>query len=185
MSAEARFLGRRRGLKELVFAIGLAAFFAAYTSFLDYQENQVRLRMEELRSGDPDTYLSQVRTIIPFDRYIEEYRMVKGYGELRAVVPSFLLGRWALFADAKRVSDSYLADDCTDSIAFEDGRAKAAGEVAWIKEARYRLDGSTVIVELQNIGEIPVRLVSYGERLHHIEFDLPGYDGRRYGYLCK
>jgi len=175
----------RRSRKGVLLAIGLVVFFAGYTWFLDYQEAQVRQRLGELRGSNPDRYLNQIRTVVPFDKYLAEYSKLKGYAEYRESVPPFLLGRWALFPEAKRVGDSYLADECIDTIAFEDARVKMSGAVASTHAAKYRLDGSDVIVQLQDGTDVAVRLVSYGERLHHVELDPPGYDGRRFGYLCK
>lgn len=184
-AASVGFVWSRRRRKGLTLILGLVLFFAAYAWLLDYQEAQVRQRLEELRASDPDRYLAQIRTVVTFDRYIAEYRKLKGYDKFRPEVPPFLLGRWALFPKAKRVSDVYIADDCTNSVAFENGMIVTIGEVGSKHGAEYRLDGSAVTLLLSDVHDVPVWLISYGERLHHIELTLPGYDGKRFGYLCK
>lgn len=175
--------GRRRG--GLLFAAGLIAFFAAYAWFLGYQEQRVRASFAELRNSNPELYLNEIGKVVGFERYLAEFRVLKGYQVHREDVPSFLLGRWALFPDPKRVSDVYFAETCIDSIAFEDRLVRISRETTTLHEARYRLQGSTVSVRIADFGEMPVELVSYGVRLHHIELTPPGASGRRYGYLCK
>jgi len=87
--------------------------------------------------------------------------------------------------EAKRVGDSYFADTCLNSIAFEDGFVKLAGKAEGLLSVDYRLDGGAVTLRLADFGEVAAHLVSYGVRLHHIELRLPGYEGLSYGYLCK
>jgi len=175
--------GSRR--KAAVFAVGIAVFFAAYTWLLDYQEAHVKAHLAELRTTDPDRYLSQIQTVVTFEQYLAEYGALKGYDQFRNAVPPFLLGRWALFPEPKRVSDSYVANECSNSISFQDGLVKISGEVVLSRLAKYRLDGTMVLLQLQPAADIAIRIVSYGNRLHHLELDLPGFDGPRYGYLCK
>lgn len=185
MSVATEIVRTRSRRKGLLFAVGIVAFFAAYTWLLDYQEAGVKAHLAELRMSNPDLYLSQIRTVVTFEQYLADYRTLKDYQNFRGAVPEFLLGRWALFPEAKRVSDFYFADNCTNSVAFEDGLVKTVGELISSNAAQYRLDGTTVTLKTQLAGEFAVNLVSYGVRLHHIELTMPGYDGPRYGYLCK
>lgn len=175
----------RRARTGMLMAAGLVAFFAVYTWFLGYQEARVKEIFAGLRTSNPDLYLTELSKVVGFDRYLREYRSLKGYDRFRSDVPPFLLGRWALFPEAKRVSDFYFADNCINSIIFEDGFVKTSGEVTAIHAVDYRLDGNTVTLQLHDGANVPVTLVSYGVRLHHVELTLPGFPGTRYGYLCK
>lgn len=176
---------RRPGRGTLMLAGGLIVFFAAYGWFLDYQENRVKTYFSDLRNSDPELYLNEVSKVVGFERYLEQYRAIKGYDIYRGDVPSFLLGRWALFDQPKRVSDAYFADTCVDSIAFEDGLIKISNGRIRRRAASYELNNDTVLVKLDNKSVMKVKLVSYGVRLHHIELTPPGAHRLRYGYLCK
>lgn len=175
--------GRNRGW--LLLAAGVIAFFVAYAGFLGYQEQRVKASFAELRNSDPELYLNEISKVIGFQRYLEEYRIIKAYEIYREDVPSFLLGRWALFDAPKRVSDVYFAERCIDSIAFEDRLVRITRQTTSFHDAQYQLSGQTVMVRLDGQTEMPVKLVSYGVRLHHIELTPPGASGTRYGYLCK
>jgi len=176
---------RRQVRAGIWLSVALLVFFAAYSWFLSYQEARARAYLAELRDRQPDVYLSELSRVAGFDRYLEEFRVLKGYDGFRPDVPSFLFGRWALFPEAKRVGDSYFADTCLNSIAFEDGFVKLAGQAEGLLSVDYRLDGGAVTLRLADFGEVAAHLVSYGVRLHHIELRLPGYEGLSYGYLCK
>ncbi len=157
---------------------------AAYASFLGYEEQRVRAHFAELRATDPERYLAEFRRVAGFTPFLAEFRDLEGYDRFRSEVPAFLLGRWALFTEPKRVGDLYAADICTEAVSLETGVMRVSGPHPGTYPARYRLDGDRAVLRVGD-REVPVRLVSYGLFLHHIELVPPGYDRIRYGYLCR
>jgi hypothetical protein len=169
----------------MILSAVILVVFAAYLVFLTYAERQAEAHHAALRATAPDRYLEETRQALGYDHFLQEFRELKGYDAWHETVPSFLLGRWALFDEAKRVSDLYFPASCLDAVAIEDGRIKLLGENAASHAAEYRLDGNTVTARLADGRELPIRLVAYGVRLHHIELTPPGYEKAVYGYLCK
>lgn len=177
-------LARRQRLTALGIGIAILAF-AAYTVFLTYADRAAKTHYAELRGTEPDLYLSEIRKALGYSRFLEEYRTLKGYDRNQAIVPPFLLGRWALFDAPKRVSDLYYPGTCLNSIEIEDGRIRVLGDKSSEHAATYRMDGDTVTATLADAEPMAIRLVAYGAHLHHIELQPPGYGQTAYGYLCK
>lgn len=184
MPAAVDTVARRGPRGRIAGALIAVVCITAYASFLDYEEQRVRAYFATLRANDPERYLAEFRRVAGFAAFLAEFRDVEGYGRFRPEVPAFLLGRWALFAEPKRVGDLYAADICTEAISLETGVMRVSGPRPGTYPVRYRLDGDRAVLQIKG-GEVPVRLVSYGLFLHHIELVPPGYDSLRYGYLCR
>lgn len=177
-------LPRRRKWTAFGIAVTVLAF-AAYVVFLSYANRSAKAHYAQLRDTHPDLYLSEIRKALGFDHFLSEFRTMKGYDKVRETVPPFLLGRWALFAEPKRVSDLYYPATCLNSIEIEDGKVRMLGAHAATRPATYRLDGDVVTAALGDGEAMKIRLVAYGAHLHHIELQPPGYGRTEYGYLCK
>ena len=156
-----------------------------YIYFLKFKDQETVSNLSELRQQNPTRYLQEVRIHEGFDAYVKEYSDYNGYSLFKRTVPDFLLGRWALFDQRQRVGYHYIADDCSTFLGIEDDEIKAVGTVQANYPARYRIEGTTVEVDIGGGVIVPIYLVSYGMDLHHIRVTLPGHDKPYYGYLCK
>lgn len=169
----------------LIFAVLTLIFLAAYLQFLSYQDRKMAAYYAQLRQEHPDMYLEKMAELRGFDAYVAEFQKMRDYSQPRAEVPPFLVGRWRLFEEPRNVSERYFPEACLSGIELEDGRVKMFGLFNGDYGARYRIDGMKVDIALGADGHIPVRLISYGSHLHHLELTLPGQAARYYGYLCK
>ncbi|HZD27060.1 MAG TPA: hypothetical protein VE631_12405 [Alphaproteobacteria bacterium] len=184
----AQLLRRRpRKLRSyLIFSALTALFFAGYLVFLDYQNRQMAAYYGSLRHEHPNAYLAKLAELKGFHAYLDELERMGSYSELRAEVPPFLVGRWRLFKAPKNVTERYFPDSCLSGVQIEDGRVRMFGLFEGDYQARYRMQGVNVDASLdRGRQQMPIRLVSYGSHLHHIEVTVPGSADVYYGYLCK
>ena len=185
----ASVFGRRVAVRKISvnFLVGLALLLSAlgYVYFLRVEDADAVGNLTELRHSDPVHYLENIRHQKGFHAYVAEYTKTNGYEHLNREVPTFLLGRWALFDQPKRVGDQFIAEDCSNALVIEDGMVKTAGAKAAAYPARYRIDGDTVEAHLGGRNIMSISLVSYDMDLHHIVVTLPGQTKPSYGYICK
>jgi hypothetical protein len=169
----------------LVGALVILVLALGYIYFLKIEDANVVADLTTMRQNDPVQYLEDVRHRKGFDAYLAQFSSTYGYGDFRQDVPAFLLGRWALFSQPQRVGYQYIAEECYNYLAIEDGVLKAKGKFQASYPARYRISGTTVVADIGDGRTIPISLVSYGMDLHHIVVTLPGQTKPLYGYLCK
>jgi len=178
------FSGRR--LRNIGLGILLSlVIIAGYGWFLTTQEVRVRSYLAELRTNDPNAYLVRIKQIGGFEEFLDEYRVIEGFQQPRSAAPSFLLGRWSLTDTAKRVSDKYTVDNCVSPLLVENGRITLPGDRAARSPVTYELRGNLLNVMLPDGKTMPIRLISFGVNLHHLELVLPGSDKTFFGYACK
>ncbi|MDQ7080142.1 MAG: hypothetical protein Q9M41_05675, partial [Paracoccaceae bacterium] len=158
---------------------------AGYGWFLTTQEVRVRSYLADLRKNDPNAYLVRIKQIAGFNEFLDEYRVIEGFQQPRSAAPSFLLGRWSLTDTAKRVSDKYTVDNCVNPLLVENGRITLPGDSAARTPVTYELRNQKVTVMLPDGKTMPIRLISFGVNLHHLELVLPGSDKTFFGYACK
>ncbi len=169
----------------VVGALVFLALALGYIYFLKLEDESAVADLTNMRQNDPVQYLEDVRHRKGFDAYLAQFSSNYGYDHLTHDVPAFLLGRWALFSQPQRVGYQYIAEECFNYLAIEDGEIRAKGKFQADYPARYRISGSTVVADIGHGRTIPISLVSYGMDLHHIVVTLPGQDKPLYGYLCK
>lgn len=156
-----------------------------YIHLLQMENRDVVVELTDMRQSDPVHYLEAVRERKGFLTYLSELRARDGYDQYQSVVPPFLLARWAMYDQPKRVGYQYVAPDCSNFMAIEDGKIKLVGHKNVEYPVRYRISGATVDARMDDGKVIPIRLVSFGMDLHHIVVQLPGNAKPVYGYLCK
>lgn len=161
------------------------ALLAGYVLLLSHEEQAMEDYYSHLRQTDAGLYLSKVMQARGFRAYLKEYLSIHDYSRPVAEVPSFLMGRWALFERPKRVSDDFIPDSCHSGLEIEDGRLKVFGDGAVSYPARYTMDGTTVTAHLKSADDASIDVVGYGSHLHHIKVMLPGSEQPRYGYMCR
>lgn len=165
-----------------VVAVGL---LAAYLVFLEHHDARMAAHYETLRAEHPGMYLEEMAELKGFRFYVDELAKMRGYDRPQVDVPPFLMGRWMLFDEAQNVSDRYFPEACLSGVEIEDGRVRMFGLFDGDHQARFTMNGMEVDIDLGAGGHIPLKLVSYGTHLHHVELTLPGESVTRYGYLCK
>lgn len=173
-----------RRTKGLLVALALLVAAGGYVWLLKYKNQAVAEHFDQLERNDLRAYLSHVRMTRGFGTFVAEYAKLRHFEGWKDDAPSFLVGRWALFDEPKRVSENYFPDVCLNAVEIEDGRFKHMLKHTEIHKARYRIENDHVVVRLADGRTVPVMLASYGTALHHIVVTLPG-DHKRYGYLCK
>jgi len=156
-----------------------------YAWFLTSQEVRVRSYLADLRKNDPNAYLVRIKQIAGFEEFLDEYRVIEGFQQPRSAAPTFLIGRWSLTDTAKRVSDKYTVDNCINPLLVENGRITLPGDTAARTPVTYELRDRQVAVTLPDGKTMPIRLISFGVNLHHLELVLPGSDKTFFGYACK
>jgi hypothetical protein len=181
--------GQKRSAKKIStnLLIGLVVLLLGfgYIYFLKVEDAHAVADLSQLRHADPVRYLENVRHQQGFGTYLAKLKQNYGFEHFKRDVPPFLLGRWALFDEPQRVGYQYIAEDCSDYVAIEDGAIKVRGETEAVYPATYRISRSTVEADVGTGKALPIQLVSYGMDLHHIVVTLPGQQKPRYGYICK
>lgn len=185
----ASIFGRKRSARKIATNLLVGCFVLllgfGYIYFLKVEDANAVADLSQLRQSDPVRYLENVRHQEGFRTYLAKVGQNYGYERFQRDVPPFLLGRWALFDAPQRVGNEYIAEDCGDYVAIEDGAIKVRGGMKADYPATYRISQSTVEADVGAGKTLPIKLVSYGMDLHHIVVTLPGQDSPRYGYLCK
>jgi len=175
----------RRTKRETVGIISLSVvLLGGYIWFLDRQETRAAQYFQDLRVAAPDRYLNEIRRISGFEFYLSEYGDLKGFGAYQARVPDFMIGRWSLADQPKRVSDTYRVADCVNPLIFENGRVTYPTQTDPVA-ATFRLERNQLFVRHPTGETTRVTLVGTGIHLHHIELDLPASDARVFGYACN
>lgn len=174
-----------RSLRSALIVLAILVAAGGYGWVLKAKNQAVAERFEHLQHSNTRAYLSHVRLTRGFKAYLKEYVRLRHADDWRRDAPPFLVGRWALFDKAKRVSEAYFPEVCLDAAEIEDGRFKRLAKTTATHRARYRMDGDRVVVEFDGNREVPITLKSYGTALHHIVVTLPGEKRPHYGYLCK
>lgn len=171
--------------------LGLAslALFAIYVLVLTQIQRKTERSYEELRTADPDRYLSEIRRAEGFRVYLRQFRALKGYDTPQTLAPPFLIGNWALLDKPLRVDDAYVPPSCLDNVIIQDGhirlsRRKVEGK-AQAYDVRYLIDDKRVLAVRGDAAPIAIVPVGYGVHINHIEITLPGSATPQYGYLCK
>ena len=181
--------GRKRSARKISanLFVGLVVLMLGfgYIYFLKVEDANAVADLSQLRHEDPVRYLENVRHQQGFGTYLAKLEQRYGYQGFKRDVPPFLLGRWALFDQPQKVGYQYIAEDCSDYVAIEDGTIKVRGETETAYPAKYRISRSTVEADIGAGKTLPIQLVSYGMDLHHIVVMLPGQKKPRYGYICK
>ena len=190
METASSLLGRKRPFGKkfwpyLVVALVLIVLGAGYVYLLQVEDKQAVTELEQIRENDPVHYLEDVRERKGFQAYLAEVQSKYGFDKFQTNVPTFLIGRWALFDQPKRVGYQFVAEDCSNFVAIEDGKLKVVGVEPAEYPVKYRIAGSTVEAQLADGKIVPIDLVSFGMDLHHIVLTLPGHTKPQYGYLCK
>jgi len=163
-------------------ALAALAFFCVYFILLMHEERRVERAYAELRKSDPDIYLEKIRQVRGFKNFLQEFRALKGFDQARSEAPPFLIGRWALFDEQKRVGDAYVPPSCIQNITIQDGQIAVGGTRYAVK---YVMQGVATVAQRTDGLTVVIEPVGYGAHLHHIEVTMPGVTGVRYGYLCK
>jgi len=174
----------------MVTILGLAAFVVVYIVILNHEERVMEDYYKDLRETDPALYLSEIRQARGFDYFLTEYLRMNDYETPKAEVPPFLMGRWALFGEEKRVGDDFMPESCLNSLEIEDARLKLLedGEER-LFPVRYTMDGNRASAHLEQGQAAHIAVVAYGSHVHHVEVDGLPVAGQNpsttwYGYLC-
>jgi hypothetical protein len=168
----------------LITIIAVLAFSVGYIMLLNHEEHVMENYYQKLRNTNVTLYLSKIMQTRGFRSFLKEYLAVRDYSHPVAEAPVFLVGRWALFDEAKRVSDDFIPSNCFSGVMIEDGRLKFFGNDVDSHAARYTMNGSTATAHLQGARDVNIDVVGYGNYLHHIVVRTPGSDHPRYGYMC-
>lgn len=166
--------------------IGLAAVVVSgvYFGGLHMLDARAAGYLDGLRQSDPERYLSVLRESRGFDAFLEEYRDLAGFDEFRELPPTFLIGRWTPRAEQIRLAPGTSPADCSEPMTLGYGLYQQLGGEGLSLPVTYSIDGDTVEMRSDSTGVTPIKLVSYGGELDHIEYVPPGKDVMVYGYLC-
>lgn len=175
----------RRTRLVMTVAIVSLVLLAAYVMFLNHEERVMGEYYRNLRKTNVELYLSKIMQARGFRKFLEEYVATHDYTRPIEAAPSFLVGRWALFDKAKRVSDDFVPDACISGLEIEDGQMKLFGDKDARYAAYYTMVGNTVTAHLNGAETASIDVIGYGSHLHHIEVKLPGAETPKYGYMCR
>ena len=170
----------RRALLWTAILFGLSA---VYLGVLVYEQNRAEQRLSRLRENDPAGYLETIRGRESFAQYMNDVAELRGYDEWRARVPRFLAGRWALFRSEQRVGPGFRPSTCYPAVLIEDGGLHVYADTERRYDARYRIAGGDVLVELDGEPVLRIHVMGLERRIRNIRLDLPE-QGLRYGYRC-
>jgi hypothetical protein len=167
-------------------AVGVAslALFSLYVLALTQMQHSTERTYAELRSSDPDLYLSKIRQAEGFRVYLRQFTELKGYDTPKLVAPPFVIGRWALYDQPMRVDDAYVPPVCLDDVVIQDGLIRVGRPKLADYKVHYVIEGPMVLAQRDNAAPISIVPIGYGVHVNHIVITLPG-SKPRYGYLCK
>ncbi|WP_146111545.1 hypothetical protein [Defluviimonas denitrificans] len=175
---------RRPSRGEWIAAGATLAATLVYFLVLGALDRRAARYFEELRSSDPATYLVQLREAKGFSAYLPVYGELNGYGDYRPQPPVFLVGRWTMREEALRLTPGQAPEVCSDPVTFDFGLLLTVESGGVALPVQYRLNGETVEMRARNDAVFPIKLVSYGAQLDHIEFTPPGHTAPVLAYLC-
>ena len=155
-----------------------------YLAVLHNLDGRAETYFSNLRETDAELYLTQLRESRGFAAYVDEYREIRGYDEVRTAAPSFLVGRWTMRPEPLRLTPGTPPGRCVDPITFDYGIVLLAQGAEGAFDAGYRIEGQSVRIESPDQRNFSVDLVSYGARLDHLEFHLPGREDAVFAYSC-
>ena len=180
---------RRHGFSRsawLKVGLVVAALLALYLPVVYLAERQAEQRLEDLRESRPEAYLAQVRGHESFTAYMADYAEIEGFDTWNDQVPSFLLGRWALYRQRQDAGAHFQPAQCADAVEFEDGRFKRlrtdASDATWT--AHYRIAAPDVLLDLGDGQTMKVHVAGLERRIHYIRLTPPGTRAPRYAYRC-
>jgi len=177
-------LKTRRG-EMLGIIVLILILLVGYVVFLNHEEKRVERYFISLRASAPDQYLDELKQVSGFEDFLGEYATLKGFDKYQSNAPTFLLGRWSLDKNPKRVSDSYESIVCANPMLIENGRLTFPDSPAPITGVKFRLRGDNLDIKLPSGKVRTIRIVASGVFLHHLELMTPGSDIQQYGYTCK
>jgi hypothetical protein len=175
----------RDNQRRSIVAIVAVVVVIGYIMLLSHEENVMREYYDGLRSTNANLYLSKILKARGFDKYLDEYLALHDYGKPTEEAPLFLVGRWALFDDKKRVGDDFVPDTCVPAVEIEDGNLKFIDNEKNRYTAHYTMNGPTVTAHIDGRDDVTVQVVGYGSHLHHIEVHDKSTGATRYGYMCR
>ena len=166
------------------------ALLVGYVFLLEHEERTMDAYYSDLRDSNPARYLTEIRQAHGFQVYLDEYLALNDYKTPTTDVPPFLIGRWSLFEEEKRVGDDFIPSSCLLSLEIEDERLKLLSEDKTVFPVAYTMDGDIATAHRPDGAPVLIQVVAYGSHVHHIEVqNLPGVpasaDGPLYGYLCR
>ncbi len=161
-----------------VLAIGL------YFTILHVLDGRAETYFRDLRESNPPLYLTQLRESRGFEAYLEAYRDMNGYDAFKPAAPSFLVGRWTMRPQPLRLTPGTAPSECSAPVTFDYGIILMLESGGGALPVTYGIEGQNVLLKAANIDTFPIRLVSYGGQLDHIEFQPPGMTETRFAYRC-
>lgn len=171
--------------KTVWLAAGAAVLFVVYFGFVELMEAREAARIAAERHDDPARYLDEVRTRHGLGAYIAELGEIRDFDRWRQQAPTFLVGAWALVdADADTIGEDPGAH-CLNGIVVEDGRLRYFGDRRESFAARYRIEGTTILVDLADGGEIAMQPPPDPWHPHQLVITLPGGAAPYYGFRCE
>ncbi|RME18345.1 MAG: hypothetical protein D6801_01560 [Alphaproteobacteria bacterium] len=168
----------------LVAAIG--ALMIAYFGTLAYLDRRAAVYFEQTRAADPDLYLRQLRAGRGFEAFLPEYAALKGFEHFTPEPPDFLIGRWTMRDEMLRLVPGERPERCTNPVTFEHGLMLTVEPSPKAHVAAYRIAEGQIEVRLdgENGPVVPIRPVSFGSALDHLEFTPPGQTAPVMAYFC-
>jgi len=161
----------------------VAAMFI-YFGVLHVLDGRAESYFQTLRQSDPDLYLTQLREASGFATYLASYTEMEGFGSYKSTTPTFLVGRWTLRHARLRLTPGTAPSECTAPVTFEHGLMLVHDNISAPIKVSYRIEGDTVQVKSADGTVLPVKIVSYGADLDHVEFVPPGQTAGVYAYTC-
>ena len=169
---------------EWIATLATLAAVLAYVLVLGMLDKRAARYFTELRDSDPASYLLQLRESRGFEAFLEEYTALRHLDTFQPQAPSFLVGRWSMRADILRLTPGQAPERCLNPATFDFGLFLTVETGGVALPVQYRIAGNEV--EMRGPGDaiFPIRLVSYGAELDHIEFTPPGHDTPVNAYHC-
>lgn len=168
----------------IVASVVIVALIGAYFAMLHVLDGRAERYFQRIRQTDPALYLTLLREGGGFGAYLAEYKTLEGYADFRPAPPSFLIGRWSMRDSTIRLPPGTAPSQCTNPVTFDYGLMMGPALGGADVQVEYRIVGDTVEMRLHSGQIIPIRLVSYGAELDHIEFTPPGEHAPVYAYQC-
>lgn len=165
--------------------IAVAVVFALYIGFLGIMEAREEARMAAERQDDPARYLDELRAHRGIGAYIEALAEIRDFRDWRDQAPTFLIGAWALVGADRDTAGEDPGAHCLSGLVVEDGRVRYFGSRTGHVDARYRIDGHTIVVSLADGGEITIGPPSDLWHPHQLEVTLPDAETPYYGFRCE